>query len=90
MGRTVRELLDGMTSRELSEWMAYYSIEPFGERREDMRAAQICAILANIHRGEDTPPFSVDDFMPDFQRQPTKQDTVSRLQRLHHELKEQM
>jgi hypothetical protein len=24
----------------------------------------VCCVLANIHRGRNVPPFSVDDFMP--------------------------
>ena len=34
-------------------------------RRESwQRAALVCAVLANVHRGEDIEPYSVDDFMP--------------------------
>lgn len=29
-----------------------------------MPAALICSVLANIHRGEDVDPYSVEDFMP--------------------------
>jgi len=46
--------------------MAYYSIEPFGEWREDYRAALICSVLANIHAGSRSKKFSPKDFMPEF------------------------
>jgi hypothetical protein len=35
-----------MSSRELSEWELYEEMEPFGERREDYRAASICHVIA--------------------------------------------
>jgi hypothetical protein len=54
-----------MTAREFTEWQAYYSLEPFGERRADYRTAQIVQMLANINRGPDTKPFPLSDFLPD-------------------------
>jgi hypothetical protein len=62
----VRELLESISSEELSTWMAYDAIEPFGERRADLRSAQICAVLANIHRKKDSKPFSPADFLIHF------------------------
>ena len=44
---TVGELEDRIGSGELSEWKAYYSIEPFGQERDNLHAAQICAMIAN-------------------------------------------
>jgi len=44
---TVRQLENSLSSQELSEWMAYYSIEPFGPAREDYRAGLIAATTAN-------------------------------------------
>ena len=65
---TVEELLARISSRELTEWMAYAGISPFGERRADLRAAQICCTLANIHRDPKAKPdpFSPADFMFNF------------------------
>jgi hypothetical protein len=34
------------------------------EEAADRRVATVCCVLANIHRGRNVPPFSVDDFMP--------------------------
>lgn len=50
-------------SRELSEWMAYYSIEPFGEIRADWRQAMTSMILANANRGKGGRSFNIKDFM---------------------------
>ena len=52
-----------MSSRELSEWIAYDALEPFGEQRADLRSAIVASTVANCHRASGT-PFSVSDFMP--------------------------
>ena len=49
---TVRELLQRMSSSELSEWRAYYEIEPFGEERADLRAGTIASPLVNMWKGK--------------------------------------
>ena len=60
---TVEELLRRVTSRELSEWMAYYSVEPFGEDRADLRSGIIASLIYNTNRGKDQSPLSPKDFM---------------------------
>lgn len=49
LGKTVGELLTGqagpMSGEELADWEAYDLIEPFGEWRADMRAAQTTAAV---------------------------------------------
>ena len=45
--------MNRIDSYELSEWMAYYSIEPFGEVRADWRQAWTSMILANANRPTD-------------------------------------
>ena len=61
-----------MASREFAEWLAFYSIEPFGEARADLRTAMLMALLANIYRDEKKQPrpFEAKDFMPQFDRAP--------------------
>jgi len=46
---TVEELLKRITSKELSEWQAFYNIEPFGEERMDLRFALMTANLLAPH-----------------------------------------
>lgn len=60
---TVEELLTRMSSHELSEWMAFYTLEPFDEFRRDWRAAIIACTVANAHRGKKTRPYKVKDFL---------------------------
>lgn len=51
-------------SVEFSDWMAYYRIEPFGERISDVRAGVIAATIANANRGKRQKPFVPADFTP--------------------------
>jgi hypothetical protein len=65
---TVAELLGRISSRELTEWMAYSRLEPFGEERQDVRSAIIACTIANCNRGKNQPPYKLADFMPKFKR----------------------
>ena len=62
---SVRQLLQTMDSKELSEWAAYYSIEPFGHfRSSDLPAGIIASTIANCNRTKSSTAFSPKDFMP--------------------------
>lgn len=60
------ELLQRISSKELTEWMAFYSIEPFGEVRADMRAALIAHTVA---AGAGAKKIKLEDFMLKFEPQ---------------------
>lgn len=62
---TVGELLARISSRELTEWMAFAQVEPFGEAREDMRAALIASTIANTARDKKKrrKPYQPEEFM---------------------------
>jgi hypothetical protein len=49
---------------EFAEWMAYYTIEPFGD--DWLRTASIISMIANANRDAKvkTEPFKPEDFMP--------------------------
>ena len=53
-----------MDSRELSEWVAYDSIEPIGDIRMDLVGGVVASTLANCHRGKNQSAFRPLDFMP--------------------------
>ena len=57
-----------MSSREFSEWIAFYSLEPFGEDREDLRSGIVASVVANTVRDPESQPepFQPADFMPRF------------------------
>jgi hypothetical protein len=76
LGCTVDELLGRVTSRELTEWMAYERLEPFGEWRADLRAALVAMVMANAWRGKDQKAFTIEDFMLKFDGEPKRDQTV--------------
>jgi hypothetical protein len=67
MGRTVPELLGALTSSELTDWIAYYNIDPFGSEREDYRMGSICATVLNSQRTKGR-VFQPSDFIVDFSK----------------------
>lgn len=56
-----------LTSGELSEWLAYYSLEPFGQDRQDFGHAQTAAAIINAFKGKG-PRVKAADLMPRFER----------------------
>jgi len=64
MGSTVRELQARMTSREFTEWRAFYNLEPFGPERIDVAVGMHSAMVANMHRKKGSTPFKLKDFLP--------------------------
>lgn len=63
LGMTVDELLDRMSSRELTEWMIYYEMEPFGAARDNLHAGIVAATMANVNRAKGRKPLKPGDFM---------------------------
>lgn len=52
-----------MPSSELTEWAAYYRLEPFGAERDNWHAALLCALFANAHRKKGAKAVAADAFM---------------------------
>lgn len=50
LGRTVGELMRGMSSLEYTHWLELYGKEPIGPERGDYHAAQVATMLANVNR----------------------------------------
>lgn len=61
---TRAELMQRMSAAEFIEWRLLEQIEPFGDRRSDVQVGLLCALIANIHRGKDTRPYTITDFVP--------------------------
>jgi hypothetical protein len=59
---------ESLSSRVFAEWMAYASIEPFGEERADLRSGIIACTIAEPNRDKKKhpEPFSPREFMPRF------------------------
>lgn len=66
---SVGELLRRMSSRELTEWMAFFSLEPWGTEVEDWRAGLIASTVANSYRDPKRrrKPYEPSDFMPRYE-----------------------
>jgi hypothetical protein len=62
----VRELLARIDSAELTEWMAYERLEPFGGRGDDLRIGSTVAAIYNVNRDSQKHPdgFAVADVFP--------------------------
>lgn len=64
----VGEMLGRMSSAEITEWLAFYQLEPFGGERDDLRTGIVAATVANVNRDpkKQKRPFEASDFMPVF------------------------
>lgn len=63
---SLRQLKSKITMRELRGWQRYYRIEPWGERRADLRAGIVAAAMRNSMRGRGSRAFRAQDFLPEF------------------------
>ncbi len=80
MGCTVTEIEQQMGSRELTEWMAFDRINPIdSDLRNEMMGSIVASTVANCHRGKNTRPFKVSDFMPTWDVKQKKTDSLIRL-----------
>ena len=66
---TVSELLARADSRELSQWMAFYELEPFGSEAFYLGHAITASTIANVNKKKGTKPISPVDMMPKFKEQ---------------------
>lgn len=60
---SVEALQETMSYRDFVGWQMYYNIEPFGAKRDDLRAAIIARTTANLWSKKQ---YKIDDFMPKF------------------------
>lgn len=67
------------TSAELSEWMAYARVNPFGEWRADARAAMIARTIVMMMRDPKGPMPKLSDFMLSFEpeREATQEEVIA-------------
>lgn len=65
MGRWIDEI-EQLPVSMLLEYMAFYNIEPWGEKRADLRHGYAAAVTYNLQRGRGARPLKAKDFMPDF------------------------
>ena len=69
MGCSVEEIGKRISSKEMTEWIAFFKLEPFGGHADDARFARLQCLLANIHRDpKKSRVFRPNQFMPDYER----------------------
>lgn len=75
------ELQERMSSREFTEWMAFYQVEPFGRQAEDLGVGIISATIANANKGKRGKTYTAQDFMPQYgqKRHPTWQQLLDKV-----------
>lgn len=64
MRQPAAALSASMPSSEFTYWMAYLREYPDQDNVTNYMIAQLTALVANLMRGKDSNPFSVDDFIP--------------------------
>lgn len=67
---SLRRAQQEIDSREFAEWVALYTLEPFGPERLDLAAARIAATVAAGASGKSQ---RLQDHMPDFGSAPMRQ-----------------
>jgi len=67
---TRAELLERISSRELTEWMIFEQVEPFGSNTQYYGPAITTAMIANVNRKKGTKPVKPDEFIPKFEKEP--------------------
>lgn len=63
-GMTVEEMLERMTSAELTTWRAFNLVEKIGYERFDLQAGIIAAAVFNANRSKNSKVHSPIDHMP--------------------------
>lgn len=63
--RSVREAQQHIGADEFAEWLAYYTLEPFGPRRDDQRIGTLAAVLANLYSKKRGKKYKWSDFFPE-------------------------
>lgn len=62
LGYTLEELNSRLSSSELTQWMAYYQLEPWGAWRDNWHTAILAKLTFDVNRGKQ-PPVKMDKFM---------------------------
>lgn len=80
----VDRLLAELSTHEFDEWLAFYSIEPWGEARADVRAGIVASTIANVNRNPKyrRKPYSPQDFMPVYDKPPKPAPTTDDMLRI--------
>ena len=62
------EMLVRMSSAEVTEWMAFFGLEPFGSEVNFLGHAITASTIANVNRQKGQRVYKIDEFVPKFER----------------------
>lgn len=74
---TVAELQVRISSRELTEWMAFYELEPFGSDAEYYKHGITASAVYNVHLKKGAKQISPGDFIPKKKKPQTTKDMIA-------------
>lgn len=72
-------MLAEMDSCAFVEWMAFFSLEPWGYDAGNWRSGIVSATIANVNRAKGQKAFKPADFMPVLKKQQTVEEMISAL-----------
>lgn len=61
-------MLSKMSSSELTEWMAFSRLEPYGSEVNFMGHAIVASTVANVNRRKGQKALAIADFIPSFKK----------------------
>lgn len=74
----MRQAQQLISAEEFAEWVAFFTAEPWGEERADLRSGIIAATVANCH-AQGRKQFHAEDFMPTFGK-PKRRQAIEEMQ----------
>jgi hypothetical protein len=72
-------MLGELSSEQLTYWMAFNFLEPFGPRASWIQSGQIASMIGNTHLRKGARPFSPQDFMPALPKKAQKRQTLAEM-----------
>jgi len=63
LGKSLRECMSSVDSREFTRWKAFDRVSPIGDWRADRRAGLVAAAVYNVHRTGNQEPAKSADFI---------------------------
>jgi hypothetical protein len=78
----VAETLSKLSWSEFVEWQMEYTLEPWGERRDDLRAGLMVAPILNMFIPEGKSKAKASDWLMDFTKEPEPPKTEKQMKAL--------
>lgn len=73
-----RYLIPWLSSKDVTDWLAFFEGQPFGPARDDERFGVLAALLKNQHRSQREKAYVGSDFFPNFETRISQERRASR------------